>query len=319
VYERELGPIVAAVSYLTAGQAAGARLDPARELILKKLLLDKTTAVQVQTYAMSQLSPAYKDIDNELLAAAVAEKKNHELTHHWIAWLASRGSGSGKGALSSFLLSDKGSDSNRADAFAALASLNSKDALDLYHSSKQLGDSPAVKLEVERVEGAGKLDAAQFPDRNNVSAWLPLVAGKGNKDEGWRVWIRSQCVKCHALDGRGATVGPDLAAIARGASTEQLLTSILQPSKEVAPLFVTWKVLTAEGKVILGSKVNGGGVGEANRYLLADGTTIDVAQEDIEEQQPVLESIMPENIAQTISVDELADLMALFDSYKQIQ
>lgn len=313
-YERELGPMIAAISYLSAGQAAGARLDPARELVLKNLLLDKSTAVEVQTYAMSQLSPAYKDIDGQALASAVAQKQNEELTHHWIAWLAASGA---KVELVKYLSGAEGSESNRADAVAALASIDSKAALELYHSSKHLADSAAVKAEVVRVEHAASLDASQFPDRNKVEAWMPLVSGKGNKHEGWRVWIRSQCVKCHALDGRGATVGPDLAAIARGSSQEQLLTSILQPSKEIAPLFVTWKVLTADGKVILGSKVNGGGVGESNRYLLADGTTVDIAQQDIEEQEPVSQSIMPDNVAQTLSIDELADLMAMFESYKK--
>lgn len=316
-YERELGPIVATISYLTAGQAASAKLDPAREQILKNLLLDKAVALEVQSYAMSQLSPAYKDIDHKQLAAAVAEKNSNELAHHWIAWLASKGDKSAREELVSFLKNSSGSDVSKADAFAALASLDSKAALEVYHATKGLENSPLVKSEAGRVEGAGKIDASQHPDRNKVEAWLPLLAGKGDKNEGWRVWVRSQCVKCHALDGRGATVGPDLAAIARGSTQEQLLISILQPSKEIAPLFVTWKVLTTDGKVILGSKVNGGGVGEANRYLLADGTTVDVAQKDIEEQQPVSESIMPENIVQTLSIDELADLMALFDSFRQ--
>ncbi len=66
--------------------------------------------------------------------------------------------------------------------------------------------------------------------------------------------------------------------------------------------------------MIVGSKVNGGGVGESNRYLLADGTTVDIAQEDIEEQQAVEESIMHRTLCITLSIDELADLMAMFSS-----
>ncbi len=314
VHARELGPVVSAISYLTAGKAAGATLDPAREQVLKELLLNPQTEIEVQIYAMSLLSPAYKEIDFSSLMKMILAKSNRALTHQWISWLAARGDETTRRALIDFMESANSSDENLADAFAALASLDRQRAIELYDNIATSKKSPQLDQEASRAKEQMKFDSKNYSDRTKVDQWLALIDNKGNHDAGWRVWTRSQCVKCHAWEGRGATVGPELSSIAKGSSREQLLTSILQPSKEVAPLYVTWKVLTTDGRVIVGSKINGGGVGDSNRYLLADGTTVDIRQEDTEDQQTVEQSIMPDDIIHTLSIEELADLMEMFKS-----
>src|SRR5262249_22196678 len=42
------------------------------------------------------------------------------------------------------------------------------------------------------------------------------------------------CIKCHAIGGQGGQVGPDLAGIALRYKREDLMTSILEPSKVIA-------------------------------------------------------------------------------------
>jgi len=116
-------------------------------------------------------------------------------------------------------------------------------------------------------------------------------------------------------DGRGANVGPDLTDIRTMATDRRrLLESILHPSREIGPMYTTWKVLTKDDQVIVGLKLNGGGVGQSARYLLADSTTVDVRMEDIEVQAPSENSIMPSGLVQKMTMEELRDLLAFLAS-----
>jgi len=151
----------------------------------------------------------------------------------------------------------------------------------------------------------------------DLDAWMKLVGDGGDAENGWRIFFSttgSKCSSCHAKDGRGAGVGPDLTSIAGNIDRRRILDSILNPSREIGPMYTTWKVLTTDGRVIAGLKLNGGGVGESNRYLLADSTTVDVAQGDIESQESSDKSIMPEGLAQLLTIDELRDLLAFLTS-----
>ncbi len=276
---------------------------------------------------MKELSPGYKEIKIDEIEKVILEEDYPAMTHQFVSWLAAKGDKDARAALARIVASLDYDKPIRADAFAALFGIDANQAMEIYASLENKASLGELDVEAKRAEEQARVQklAPDSPESvlrqarlplNDTEAYMAKLNDKGNSDAGWRVWVRSQCVKCHAWEGRGATVGPELFSTARGSSREQLLTSILQPSKEVAPLYVTWKVLTTDGKIVVGSKVNGGGVGESNRYLLADGTTVDIAQEDIEEQQAVEESIMPSNVAHTLSIDELADLMAMFETAK---
>jgi hypothetical protein len=79
-------------------------------------------------------------------------------------------------------------------------------------------------------------------------------------------------------------------------------------------MYTTWKVLTKDDRVIVGLKLNGGGVGQSARYLLADSTTVDIPMQDIEEQEPSENSIMPGGLLQKLTMDEVRDLLAFLSS-----
>ncbi len=155
------------------------------------------------------------------------------------------------------------------------------------------------------------------PQVDDLDAWMKLVGEGGDPDNGWRVFFSStggKCASCHAKGGRGAGVGPDLTSIAGNLDRRRILDSILNPSREIGPMYTTWKVLTKDGRAIAGLKLNGGGIGESNRYLLADSTTVDVAQAEIEMQESSDKSIMPEGLAQLLSLEDLRDLLAFLRS-----
>ena len=60
----------------------------------------------------------------------------------------------------------------------------------------------------------------------------------GDIRRGQRVFFQhqqAQCMRCHALDDRGGNAGPQLNGVADRLSREQLLESIIEPNKRIAP------------------------------------------------------------------------------------
>lgn len=95
---------------------------------------------------------------------------------------------------------------------------------------------------------------------------------------------------------------------------EKILESIVHPSREMAPLYVPWKVLTRDGRAVSGMKLNVGSGGHAFRYLAADGSIFEIPLQEIEMQDPSSESIMPSGLLNVLSVGEVRDLLAFLSA-----
>src|SRR5262249_15638639 len=95
-----------------------------------------------------------------------------------------------------------------------------------------LGAAPANKLQAV-------LDASQ-----------PALTLTGTAAEGRKIF-EQRCVSCHRLAGIGFAVGPDLVS-AKSNGKEKLLTSILDPSREVAPQYMAFNIETKDGESYIG-------------------------------------------------------------------
>ncbi|MGQ0635433.1 MAG: PVC-type heme-binding CxxCH protein [Planctomycetaceae bacterium] len=127
------------------------------------------------------------------------------------------------------------------------------------------------------------------------------------------------CFKCHTINGRGGKVGPDLSAIGRALSREKLIDSILEPSREIAPQFVTWALETTDGRVHTGMIVReNADQGTNTRTLIGDaeGKTTELRTLDIVSRTPQKTSIMPEKLFERMSLQECRDLLAYLESLK---
>ena len=96
--------------------------------------------------------------------------------------------------------------------------------------------------------------AANRPISDDLDAWVQLLDGPANADEGQRIFHSrvAGCARCHTFDGRGGRIGPDLSAVGRALDRRRLIDSILRPSKEIAPQFVTWAIETTGGQLLSG-------------------------------------------------------------------
>ena len=117
------------------------------------------------------------------------------------------------------------------------------------------------------------------------------------------------CYRCHQVNGRGGRAGPDLSTLAAGMDRRRLVESILTPSKEIAPQFVAWSVARTDGTVFTGILLEQSPEGSLV-FADAQGRLIAVKTDEIAERKPQTTSIMPDNLAQTMTLQDFRDLVA---------
>jgi hypothetical protein len=167
-----------------------------------------------------------------------------------------------------------------------------------------------AKLNTGEVPEAVRLLGYNPLKRDDFADWLERTAGEGDPAAGRRIFFHSKvgyCSRCHRYDGRGNELGPDLTKIhERG--REWLLTSIIQPARDVAPAYRQWQIVMKDGTSRLGVSLRKGSHSED--YLGADGKTFSVKLADLESRSEIATSMMPEGLPQAMTDKELRDVMA---------
>ncbi|WP_278468846.1 PVC-type heme-binding CxxCH protein [Gimesia maris] len=135
---------------------------------------------------------------------------------------------------------------------------------------------------------------------------------KGDAASGKLVFKKS-CSACHRLENVGVQLGADLKAI-KDRGTEAVLLNILDPNREVKPQYVTYLLVTTQGRTITGliKEENANSITIAR----ADGTSDTVLRIDIDELISSRLSFMPEGLEKQINKQEMADLLAYLNSIK---
>ncbi len=241
--------------------------------------------------------PVEADVpSDEQLGQWMSTQRDRVFASEVVRLLVARGTKTSSDQLAKVAADESFDVQTRADALAGL-SRQAGTYAGLINKLALPSQGTVLRQEAQRVlKRAWKTDNRQRPPREDIDAWTKLVGSGGDPDAGRRVFSRTTCVNCHSHSGRGATTGPDLTTLAGQMTSHRLLESILLPSKEVGPLYVPWRVLTVDGKVLTGLKLDESGVGNSLRFQGADGNTFDVALKDIEVQEPIAQSIMPSGL-----------------------
>jgi putative heme-binding domain-containing protein len=143
---------------------------------------------------------------------------------------------------------------------------------------------------------------------------VQILALEGDAARGRELFASAgvQCRSCHQVGQTGKLVGPALDDIGRRMSREQILESILEPSRKIDAPWVAHTLVTADGRVLTGVIRDR----SAERVVLRDAQGIDhmIPVEDIEELVAQQKSLMPELLVQDLTADQLADLLAWLES-----
>ncbi len=174
----------------------------------------------------------------------------------------------------------------------------------LYASGQE---APALTAYLSDAAGIGG-PAKTLSDAERV-AMIQRIEASGDAHAGQWVYRRTElnCVQCHVLSGAGGKVGPDLSGVGVTSPTEYLLDSILVPSKQIKEAYLTLNVVTVDGEILRGVKVDR----DDKRLILRDekGKETIVPIDDIEAEAEG-KSLMPEGLHHLMTEQELVDLVA---------
>jgi len=158
----------------------------------------------------------------------------------------------------------------------------------------------------ERLKSAGQSDAV--PPEFLTVDWS-TAASTGDAERGRKLFGADAlgCVKCHAvLENQKGGGAPSLAGAFKRFTPAHLVESILTPSKQVAPVFGTTTVITADGQSLSGLAIE---EDDARLVLLLPtAARQEVAKSEIEARRLHETSPMPSGLVKTPA--ELADLLA---------
>jgi putative heme-binding domain-containing protein len=148
--------------------------------------------------------------------------------------------------------------------------------------------------------------------------WRTFLAEAGDTAAGERIFFHAngpRCYSCHRVDGRGGKIGPDLSTIGRALNRDRLIESILTPSKEIAPMFVTWSIITRDGKARVGVVVDEG-FNSTITIADAQGNLETIKRAEVEDRVALPTSLMPDNLHEQMTPREFRDLIAYLTERK---
>lgn len=161
-------------------------------------------------------------------------------------------------------------------------------------------------------ELAASLDGADGVD---VTGWQKRFASidwnAGNLDRGKLVYNKASCAACHS---GGNALGPDLRGVGGRFGRDDLLTAIIQPSKDVSPRYRTVQINTIDGKAHRGLVV-----WEATDSLILQTSAATSARftgNQIASRGFTHISLMPVGLLDRCDDGEIADLLAYLRSMK---
>jgi putative heme-binding domain-containing protein len=142
------------------------------------------------------------------------------------------------------------------------------------------------------------------------------VLSGGNPIQGRIVFFGAKvsCAACHAVNGQGGNISPELGKIGNIRTPRDLLESIVFPSSSIVRDFESYTVVTHAGRVHSGLIRHA--TTEAVTLLTTERTELRLPRDQIEEIQPSRVSIMPRGIDTQLSRQQLSDLIAYLASLK---
>jgi putative heme-binding domain-containing protein len=183
--------------------------------------------------------------------------------------------------------------------------LDQAERLAMITAAEKLPDGPIRDL------FEGYLPVQNAADRRLGSNPRPqsILALAGDSSRGEQLfWSEKlECGKCHQIGERGTAVGPELTSIGARRSKDELLDSLLMPSRRIEPDFATQIVQLDDGRVVTGVIAKR----DSDRIVLrtADGKDVEVTTDHIEQQRPSAASLMPSGQVSGLTAQQAADLL----------
>ncbi len=133
--------------------------------------------------------------------------------------------------------------------------------------------------------------------------------------KGRELFAAAACFKCHRMAGEGGIIGPDLTGVGRRFNMQDLLESMIEPSKTISDQYQATIFHLTNGKTVTGKVANLNGDNlMVITNMLEPGAFTNVNVNQIDEQTPSKLSMMPDGLLDTLSREEILDLIAYLRS-----
>jgi putative heme-binding domain-containing protein len=157
-----------------------------------------------------------------------------------------------------------------------------------------------------RGQAAKVLGRAPTASRQSVvDAFQAAPTLTGAPANGRKIY-QARCATCHKLGAEGHALGPDLATV-KNAGREKLLSNILDPNREVNPIYRGYTVETRDGESLTGLIVDESAATVTLR--MAGGSETVIPRAGIASMESQGRSLMPEGLEEGLSAQDMADLL----------
>ncbi|MGB7325811.1 MAG: HEAT repeat domain-containing protein [Rubripirellula sp.] len=140
---------------------------------------------------------------------------------------------------------------------------------------------------------------------------------RADPDFGRDAFAKAKCNQCHRVGSDGESVGPALSGLAKRFSKREILESILYPSHLVSDQYASKKVLTVDGRALIGM-VSQNGDQSINIRDSNNQTTV-ITESEIDQILPSNNSIMPSGLLDSLTLQEISDLMAYMGAVSPVE
>lgn len=129
----------------------------------------------------------------------------------------------------------------------------------------------------------------------------------GSWSRGWKLFHDKQngCAKCHAVQGQGSKIGPDLSNLIHRDYTS-VMRDVTQPGFAINPDYLASIISLNDGRVLTGVVRTLDG---KLHVTDTNGKTTVLAPADVEEMKPSAVSIMPDGLLKNFSSEQSRDLL----------
>lgn len=158
-----------------------------------------------------------------------------------------------------------------------------------------------------------------FKERPFVKKWgvdelVPEIEQKltgRDFDRGRNLFGETKCFACHRFANEGGGTGPDLTQVVGRFGPRDLLEAIIDPNKVISDQYAAIDVITTDGRRLSGRIVNlFGDTISINTDMLDPNKNVGVNRNLIDTIGPSKISMMPTGLIDTLTRDEILDLVA---------
>jgi putative heme-binding domain-containing protein len=189
-------------------------------------------------------------------------------------------------------------------------------------AAKKLTDADRLALK-DVIEDKTKVEAVKLETtRQFIHNWqmedmqdmLSQADSGRNFEKGKAAYQAAQCYKCHRFNGEGGDTGPDITGVGNRFNAQYILEAIVVPSKVISDQYQSSLILTTGGEVVSGRIINEDDQQITVRTDPFAREPIVIKKSDIEERQKSSVSEMPQGLINTLTKEEILDMIAYLRS-----